>query len=107
MFLKISPMKRVMRFGKKGTLSPRFIGPFEIKYRVGKLANQVTLPADLEGMHDVFHVSMLGKYITSLDMVVEYEPLGIEEELTYEEKPGQILDRKEQALWEAKQNMKN
>jgi hypothetical protein len=52
-----------MRFGKKGKLSPRYVGPFEITQRVGKLAYRVTLPADLAGMHDIFHVSMLRKYI--------------------------------------------
>jgi len=71
-FLKISPMKGVMRFGKHGKLSPRFIGPFKVTQKVGKLANQVALPPDLARTHDVFHVSMLKKYIPNLDLVVEY-----------------------------------
>jgi hypothetical protein len=70
-----------MRFGKKGKLSP-LVGPFEITQRVEKLAYQVTLLLDLAGTHDVFHVSMLRKYIPNLDLVVEYELLGIEEEQT-------------------------
>jgi hypothetical protein len=53
-FLKISPMKRVMQFGKKGKLSPRFIRLFEITRRVGKLAYRIALPLDLVGTHDVF-----------------------------------------------------
>jgi hypothetical protein len=57
-FLKVSPMKGVMRFGKKGKLSPRFVGPFEITQRVGRLACRIALPPDLVGTHDVFHVSM-------------------------------------------------
>jgi hypothetical protein len=59
-FLKVSPMRGVMRFGKKGKLSPRFIGPFEITQKVGKLAYRIDLPPDLIRTHDVFHVSMKG-----------------------------------------------
>ena len=58
-FLKISPMRGVMQFGKKGKLSPHFIGPFEITQIVGKLAYRIALPPDLVEMHDVFHVSIL------------------------------------------------
>ncbi len=88
-----------MWLGKKGNLSPQFIGLFEVTQRVGKLAYRVDLPLDLAGTHDVFHVSMLLKYIPNLGLVVKYEPLGIEDELTYEEKPIKILDRKELVLW--------
>jgi hypothetical protein len=76
-FLKVSPMRGVMRFGKKGKLSPRFIGPFEITQKVGKLAYRIALPPDLIGTHDVFHVSMLRKYITNPDVIVECKPLEI------------------------------
>jgi hypothetical protein len=76
-FLKLSPMRGVIRFGKKGKLNPRFIGPFEITQRVGKLAYRIALPPDLVGTHDVFHVSMLRKYIANLDVIVEYKPLEI------------------------------
>ena len=82
-FLNISPIMGVMRFGKKGKLSPRSIGPFEITQRVGRLVYRVTLPPDLTGTHDVFHMSMLRKYITNFDVIVEYKPLGILEGLTY------------------------
>jgi hypothetical protein len=58
-FLKLSPMRGVIRFGKKGKLNTRFIGPFEITQRVGKLAYRIALSPDLVGTHDVFHVSML------------------------------------------------
>jgi hypothetical protein len=70
-FLKISSMKGVMRFGKKGKLSPRYVGPFEITQRIGKLAYRVILLADLVGMHDFFHVLMLRKYSPNLDLVIE------------------------------------
>ena len=97
-FLKVSPLRGVMRFGKKGKLSPRFIGPFEITQRVGKLAYRIALPLDLVGTHDVFHVSMLRKYIANLDVIVEYEPLKIQEGLTYVEEPVKIVDKKNQVL---------
>jgi hypothetical protein len=54
--LKMSPMRGVMRFGKKGKLSPRFIGPFEITQRMERLAYRIALSSDLVRMHDVFHV---------------------------------------------------
>jgi hypothetical protein len=76
-FLKLSPMRGVIRFGKKGKLNLRFIGPFEITQRVGKLAYRIALPPYLVGTHDVFHVSMLWKYIANLDVIVEYKPLEI------------------------------
>ena len=61
-FLKVSPWKKVMRFGKKGKLSPRFIGPYEVIEKVGPVACRLALPPDLEKIHNVFHVSMLRRY---------------------------------------------
>jgi hypothetical protein len=55
-FLKVSPMRGVMRFEKKGKLSPRFVGPFEITHRVGRLAYRIALPPNFVEMHDIFHV---------------------------------------------------
>lgn len=62
-FLKVSPMKGIMRFGKKGKLSPRYIGPYRIVRRIGRVAYQLELPPELEAVHPVFHVSMLQKRI--------------------------------------------
>ena len=62
-FLKVSPMKGVMRFGKKGKLAPRYIGPFEILERIGMVAYRLALPPDMSQVHPVFHVSMLREYI--------------------------------------------
>ena len=62
-FLKVSPMKALMRFGKKGKLAPRYIGPFEIRSRVGDVAYRLVLPPELSRIHLVLHVSMLRKYI--------------------------------------------
>ena len=61
-FLKVMPKRRVVRFGKQGKLSPRYIGPFEILERVGTVAYRLALPSSLSGVHEVFHVSMLRKY---------------------------------------------
>jgi hypothetical protein len=76
-------MKGVARFGKKGKLSPRYIGPFEILERVGPVAYRLALPPSLDGIHDVFHVSMLMKYIPDPSHIIKYEPLQIQENLTY------------------------
>jgi len=62
-FLKISPTKRVIRFGSRGKLNPRFISPFEILKRVGEVAYRLALPPSLGGVHEVFHVSQLRKYV--------------------------------------------
>ena len=61
-FLKVSPWRKVLRFGKKGKLSSRFIGPYEILERSGPVAYRLTLPLELAKLHDVFHTSMLRKY---------------------------------------------
>ena len=89
-FLKVSPLRGMMQFGKKGKLSPRFIGPFEITQRVRRLAYRIALPPDLVRVHDVFHVSMLRKYIANPNVIVEYEPLEIQEGLTHMEEPVKI-----------------
>ena len=60
-FLKVSPTKGVMMFGKHGKLSPRYIGPYQITQRVGVVAYRLALPLELSSVHDVFHVSMRRK----------------------------------------------
>ena len=97
-FLKVAPMKGVMRFGKKGKLSPLFIGPFEILERVGKVAYKLALPPSLASVHNVFHVSMLKKYIQNLSHVLSYKQLELGSNLFYEEQPIQILDKEEKQL---------
>ena len=87
-----------MRFGKKGKLSPRFIGPFEILERVGKVAYRLALSPDLASVHNVFHVSMLKKYISDPSHILRQEPIEVHEDLTYEEKPIKIIDRQEKKL---------
>lgn len=97
-FLKVAPMKGVMRFEKKGKLSPRFVGPFEILERVGVVAYRLALPPSLSAVHNVFHVSMLRKYVADTSHVVDYEPLEIDEHLSYVEQPVEILAREVKML---------
>ena len=96
--MKVSPWKGVLRFGKKGKLSPRFIGPFEILKRVGKVAYELALPPNLQYIHNVFHVSMFRRYHSDASHIIEYETVELQPDLSYEEKPVKILDRKEQVL---------
>ena len=70
-FLKVSPIRGVMRFGKKGKLAPRYIGPFVIRSRVGEVAYRLILPHELSRIHPVFHVSMLRKYIPDPSHVLQ------------------------------------
>ena len=97
-FLRISPWKGVLRFGKRGKLSPRYIGPYRIVERIGEVAYRLELPSDLDRIHDVFHVSMLRQYIPDPSHVLTEQPEEIQENLTYEEEPLQILNRREQVL---------
>ena len=92
--LKVSPWKGLVRFGQKGKLSPRYIGPYEILKKVGKVAYELALPPHMHHIHNVFHVSMLKKYIPDSNQVIEYVPIEIQSDLSYVEQPIQILDRK-------------
>ena len=97
-FLRISPWKGIIRFGKRGKLSPRFIGPYEVIGKVGEVAYRLELPAELSRIHNVFHVSMLRKYIADPSHVLLEQPMELKENLSYEETPVQILDRRDQVL---------
>ena len=96
--MKISPWNGVLRFGRRGKLSPRFIGPYEIMSKVGLIAYRLKLPPELSRIHDTFHVSMLRKYIPDPSHMLKEQPVQLKENLTYEETPVQIVDRKEQVL---------
>ncbi|KAL0539379.1 hypothetical protein IC582_023591 [Cucumis melo] len=97
-FLKVAPMKGILRFEKKGKLSPRFVGPFEILERIGPVAYRLALPPSFSTVHDVFHVSMLRRYVADPTHVVDFEPLRINENLSYEEQPVEILAREVKML---------
>ncbi|KAL4022996.1 hypothetical protein IC575_016743 [Cucumis melo] len=97
-FLKVAPMRGVLRFERRGKLSPRFIGPFEILERIGPVAYRLALPPSLSTVHDVFHVSMLRKYVPDPSHVVDYKPLKIDENLSYTEQPVEVLAREVKTL---------
>ena len=91
-------MKGVVRFGKRGKLNPRYVGPFEILGRVGPVAYRLKLTPELTNVHDVFHVSMLRKYIPDPSHILAQPPIEIEKNLSYEERPVRIMDRQEKRL---------
>ncbi|ROV57116.1 hypothetical protein EGO58_12620, partial [Limosilactobacillus reuteri] len=85
MFLKISPTKGLHMFHRKGKLSPRYIAPFEILTRVGSVAYMLALPPSLGNVHNVFHVSMLKRYVHDPSHVLPVEPEYLEADMTYTE----------------------
>ena len=87
-----------MRFRKKGKLSPRFIGPYEIIKKVGPMAYRLALPPDLEKIHNVFHVSMLRRYRSDPSHLVSSEAIELRPNLLYEEEPVEILAREAKEL---------
>ena len=97
-FLKVSPMRGVFRFGQQGKLKPRFVGPFQIISRVGESAYRLALPPELSGVHNVFHVSMLRKYVFDPSHIVDHRPLGLTPDLSFNEAPIKILDGKVKQL---------
>ncbi|XP_070054657.1 uncharacterized protein [Nicotiana tomentosiformis] len=97
-FLKVSPMKGVMRFGKEGNLSPRYIGPYKIICRVGQVAYELDLPSKLESVHPVFHVPILRRCIGDPSKVIPVDDVQVTKQLSYEEAPIAILDRQVQRL---------
>ncbi|XP_059654941.1 uncharacterized protein LOC132301729 [Cornus florida] len=96
--LTTEKVKGIMRFGKKGKLSSRYIGLYKILERIGAVAYRLELPGELSRLHDVFHVSMLRKYISDPSHVLVAELIELKEDLTYVEEPVQILDCREQVL---------
>ena len=97
-FLKVAPIKGVIQFRKKGKLSSRYIGPFEILERIGTITYKLALPLELSSVHNVFHVSKLRKYISYHSHVLEHELIEVHDDLIYEEQQVQILDRKYKTL---------
>ncbi|XP_035840149.1 uncharacterized protein LOC118487422 [Helianthus annuus] len=92
--LKVSPWKGVIRFRKRGKLSPRFIGPFKIIERVGKVAYRLELPEELSGIHGTFHVSQLRKCLAEETTYIHYDAIEVDNSLNYAVRPLEILDRK-------------
>ena len=92
-FLKISPMKGVKRFGKKGKLAPRYVGPYEILDKVGKVSYRLALPPQMSQVHPVFHISLLRKYVADPTHVLPVQEVALKEDLSYVEHPVAIVDR--------------
>ncbi|KAG8492403.1 hypothetical protein CXB51_009696 [Gossypium anomalum] len=97
-FLKVSPWKKILRFSRKGKLSPRFIRPYEITERIGPVAYRLALPVELERIHNVFHVSMLRRYHSDPSHVISPTEIEIRSDMTYEEEPIKILAREVKQL---------
>ena len=100
-YLKVSPMRGVIRFGKTGKLAPKFIGPFPILERIGTLAYRVKLPDWLPGVHDVFHISQLRKHVHDPDLIVEeaaQQDIEITPELAVRREPLKIIGKETKEL---------
>ncbi|GJY45049.1 putative reverse transcriptase domain-containing protein [Tanacetum coccineum] len=91
--LKVSPWKGVVRFGKKGKLTPRFVGPFEIIEKVGLVAYQLDLPEEFNGVHDTFHVSNLKNCLADPTLQVPLDEIRVDVKLNFMEEPVKILER--------------
>ena len=97
-FLKVMSKRGVVRFSKRGKLSPRFIRPFEKLERIGTVAYRLALLPSMSGVHEVFHVSMLRKYTPDPAHVVDWGQIEVDTDGTFEEGPVCILDSRDQVL---------
>ena len=97
-FLKVMPKRGVVRISRRGKLSPRVIGPSEILERIGTVAYRLALPPSMSGVHEVFHVSMLRKYIPDPAHVVDWGQIEVDTDETFEEGPMCIVDSRDQVL---------
>ena len=96
--LKVNPTRGVVRLGKRGKLSPRFIGPFEILERMGTVAYRLALPPSMSGVHEVLHISILRKYTPDPAHEVDWGQIEIDTDEAFEEGPVCIVDSREQVL---------
>ena len=92
------PKRGVVRFGKRGKLSPRFIGPFEILERMCTVEYRLTLSPSMSGVHEVFHVSMLRRYTPDLAHVVDWGQIEIDTDGTFDEGPVCVVDSRDRVL---------
>ena len=97
-FLKVMLKREVVRFGKRGKLSSRFIWPFEILERVGTVAYRLDLPPNMSGVYEVCHISMLRRYTLDPAHVVDWGEIEVDTDGTFEEEPMYIMDSRDQVL---------
>jgi hypothetical protein len=96
--LKVSPTKGIVHFDIKGKLSPRYIGPYLITAQVGSLAYRLQLPESMAGVHPVFYVSMLRKYIRDPELKIKADPIIIQQDLTIDAQPVHVLKYSERVM---------
>ena len=97
-FPKVAPCKGVIRFQKRGKLNPRYIDPFRILERIGPVVYRLELPLELSRIHNVFHVSMLKKYISDPSHILEVPPVEFDKDLSFEVQPVAIVDQEMKQL---------
>ena len=93
MYLKVSPMKVVKRFGVKRKLAPRYVGPYQIIERKGNVAYKLQLPLEMRAIFNVFHVSQLKRCLRIPDEAIAPTNIKLQSDLTYEEKPIRVLEK--------------
>ncbi|GJS94968.1 putative reverse transcriptase domain-containing protein [Tanacetum coccineum] len=94
----VSPWKGVIRFGKRGKLSPRYIRPFKIIERIGPVAYKLELPEKLRGIHNTFHVSNLKSCLADENLIISHEEIQLDDKLHFIEEPVEIMDREVKQL---------
>lgn len=97
-FLRVKPQKISIRFGKGSKLSPQFVGPFEIIERVGPVTYHLALPPTFHRMNDVFHISVLRKYVHDPSQILDWHQLQVTDKGTLKAEPIFILDHRTRQL---------